>query len=127
MWGAARGMLGGQLGFHYTDARKGVYVDKFGDPGGVLPRGGFYLPLALEIDKRAYRYVLLAWRAKSPVLGIAIHPAHLRGGGSFIRHLHVPVCTPNKPLCLALCDPLYIGEVEWESTKTPDGVDRMEG
>ena len=62
-WEGARLMLEGQLSFSYTDVRKGVYVDRFDEPDNVEFRNNTYLPLCAEIDRRAYRYVPLWWRA----------------------------------------------------------------
>jgi hypothetical protein len=80
-WEGARLMLEEQLGFSYTDVRKGVYVDKFDDPENVRFRNDVYLPLCAEIDRRAYRYVPLWWRAdhtRCTMKELQIHPAHIQ-------------------------------------------------
>ena len=80
-WEAARMMLEDQLGFSYTDVRKGVYVDRFDEPDNVAFRNDTYLPLCAEIDRRAYRCVPLWWRADHTlctVKELQIHPAHIQ-------------------------------------------------
>ena len=77
-WEGARLMLEDQLGFNYTDVRKGVYVDRSDEPDNVEFRNNTYLPLCAEIDRRAYRYVPLWWRAdhtRCTTKELQIHPA----------------------------------------------------